>query len=345
MEEGWTRLGMAALPVFIVGAPRSGTSLVRQMLNRHPGLAICDETQFFRLIYQKRRRKAFGDLSITANRRRLVDEYISLRPTQRLGLDGVKLAERLYEEATSYPAMFAAVLRYYAESQGKARCGEKTPQHAFAVKTLSEWFPGAFILHIVRDPRDVVASLLRMPFGSPSVVTNARIWLRRTFAAREASQQEHYREVRYEALVADPERELAGLCEFIGEEYSPSLLVADRTEMERTDERDRFRTPLTQARMGRWRDELSPRQVAQIEWTVGRQMEAFGYVRESRRTSMTAVLGGLSYSALTQAQQNFFKLPAIWYSLSAPGEIAKYESVARRKAWAAHERGAGRGQR
>lgn len=334
---------MTASPVFIVGAPRSGTSLVRQMLNRHPALAICDETQFFRLIYQKRRRKAFGDLRNAANRRRLVDEYVSLRPTRRLGLDCAKLAERLYEEATSYPAMFAAVLKHYAESQGKPRGGEKTPQHAFAVKTLCEWFPGAFILHIVRDPRDVVASLLRMPFGSPSVVTNARLWLRRTFAAREASDGEHYRELRYEDLIADPERGLAGLCKFIGEEYAPSLLVPEQTEMQRADERDRFRTAVTEARRGRWRDELSPRQVAQIEWAVGRQMEALGYVRESRGTSMTAVLGGLGYSALTEARQNLSKLPAIWYSLSAPGEIAKYESVARRKAWAAHERGAGKG--
>ena len=336
---------MTAPPIFIVGAPRSGTSLLRQILNRHPSLAICDETHFFRLIWQKRRRDAFGDLSDPANRRRLVNEYVQLRPTQRLALDGGKLAERLIEEGSSYPRLFASVLQYYAESQGKTRCGEKTPLHAFAVNTLCEWFPGAYILHIVRDPRDVVASLLRMPFGSRSVVLNARTWLQRNVAARKASHHDHYLEVRYETLVAEPAQQLTRLCRFIGEEFSPSMLIAEQTGVQRPDERDRYHAPLTKARLGRWRQELSPRQVAQIEWVVGPQLEAFGYAREARSASMAAVVGGLSYAALVQTRQNFSKLPALWYSLSSPKEIAKYESLARRKAWAANERGTKTGPR
>src|SRR6267378_254336 len=75
MIERWNE------PIFIVGAPRSGTTLLRNMLNRHPAIAICRETVFFQYVYQRRR--TFGSLGELRNRRRLITEYLS---TQRIRL-------------------------------------------------------------------------------------------------------------------------------------------------------------------------------------------------------------------------------------------------------------------
>jgi Sulfotransferase family len=126
-------------PVFIVGSPRSGISLLRNMLNRHPSLAICAETHFNHYVYKRRR--AFGDLSNLKNRQRLVDEYLSVRRIRRLGMDLARLREKLVREGTSYPALFAGVASFYAASAGKERWGEKTPRHAFISELLCEWFP------------------------------------------------------------------------------------------------------------------------------------------------------------------------------------------------------------
>lgn len=329
---------MTAPPIFIVGAPRSGTSLLRQMLNRHPGLAICYETHFLRLIYQDRRRRAFGDLNSRANRERLVNEYLSLRPTQQLGVDWAKYGGRLVEQATSYRAFFTAVLSCYAESHGKRRYGDKTPGNAFYLDTLCEWFPGAVILHIVRDPRDVAASLAHMPFGSPSPILNARTWLRYSMAARRSSHRPEYLEVRYEDLVAQPERELTKICAFIGEEYAPSMLSAEQASVAHPAGWDRYQAPLTAGRLGQWQRELSKEQVAQIEWAAGPQLEAFGYARTAAAAPPARILGGVSFAALVRARRAVLKLPALWYHLFAPREIAKYEYWIHRKAWVTEER-------
>jgi hypothetical protein len=330
-------------PVFIVGAPRSGTSLLRQMLNRHPELAICNETHFLRIICKKGRREAFGDLGNRANRQRLVNEYVSLRPMQRLGVDCTRLAERLVQEGTSYQALFTSVLRYYAESQGKRRFGEKTPRHALFVDTLCEWFPGAVILHIVRDPRDVVASLLRMPFGSRSVVLNARLWLRLNLAARRSSHLHEYLEVRYEALVIQPEQELTRICTFIGEEYSPAMLTPEQPAVTDDSWRNRYQTPLTTSRVNQWRRELTPEQVAQIEWAVGPHLERFGYAREAPPASILTIVRGVSFAAFVKARRAIATLPALWYGHVKPMAISKHEYWMNRKAWAANEQ-AVRGQ-
>lgn len=127
-------------PVFIVGSPRSGTTFLRIVLNRHPCLAICGETRFFAEVYKRRR--LFGDLVNPANRRRLVERYLSTARIRRLELDVPGLKEKLLREATSYRALFTGILEYHAESQGKKRFGEKTPHHVFHAETLCQWYPG-----------------------------------------------------------------------------------------------------------------------------------------------------------------------------------------------------------
>jgi Sulfotransferase family len=323
---------MTKPPIFIVGCPRSGTTLLTQMLDRHPSLAVCKETHFERLVY--RRRKAFGDLSDLSRRRVLIAEYLASRPMQRAGLDSPELADRLSREATSYKAMFTSIIRYYADSQDKPRCGEKTPHHALFLETLCEWFPNAVILHMIRDPRAAVASLQNARWAPNSVVTNARTWVKHSQEARRFRDRPGYLEIRYEKLVSDPAGELNRVCAFLGEDYSPAMLVPERAVAQlREDGLRRYQTAVTSSRLEVWRKELTTSQVAQIEWVVGRGLEDFGYAREAPAATALTVLRGIGYAAVDFAGYVLARLPAVWYRLGAPTKIAKYEHWAGPKAW------------
>jgi hypothetical protein len=311
-------------PIFIVGASRSGTSLIRNILNRHPRIAICGETHFHHYVYKRRR--SFGDLSDLKNRRRLIEEYLALKRL-RFITDPHGLTEKLLREGASYQALFTSFVKYHSVTGSKQRWGEKTPQHAFFAETLCEWYPAGTIIHMIRDPRDVVASLQRMPWAPDTVVPNARRWLSYNLAAHRCSSAPQYLPVRYEALVAHPEQEVARICERLGEEYFPGLLDPQGHEV--------FPPPvpwtqgalqtITTERLGSWRQQLSPKQVAQIEWIIGPDMDTFGYERVSDHPSSLTIALGLAQAALDTMRTRLTQLPGIWYHLARPTKLSKEE--------------------
>jgi len=312
-------------PIFIVGSPRSGTNLLRRMLDRHPCIGICGETHFFSTVYPERRRRAFGELGDVRNRRRLVDELVSTRRIQTLGLDSQQLAEQLMQEGESYRALFAALCKNYSASQGKARWGEKTPQHAFFSETLCDWYPGAVIVHMLRDPRDVVSSLLRLPFGFASAILNARTWLNCNLAARSSKDRPGYLEVRYESLAARPKQELERICAFIGEDYSPAMLEAEQSSVTDALETERYLAPVTKERLERWRKELTADQVAQVEWWIGAELENFGYRAAGPPASAATIARGLARAAFELGKEIVPMLPALWYYYAAPTNLRDWE--------------------
>jgi hypothetical protein len=313
-------------PIFIVGAPRSGTTLLRNMINRHPAIAICTETDFHHLVYKRRR--AFGSFGDLQNRRRLVKEYLSTQRVKRLGLQLPELEQTLLREGTSYEALFASLLRFYARVHGKRRCGEKTPRHALFTETLCQWYPGARIIHLLRDPRDVVASLLRMPWADRNVLGNASLWLRSNLAAARSRLRPQYLMVRYEELVASPEQQLSRVCAFMGEEYSPNMLVPDRDPAGLQPWYWRAEERLTAQRVGKWREQLTLKEAALVEWFVGRHLQTFGYEAVSHAPSRMAIVRDFASTLFQAARRQAF--PAAWYSFRRSRELAKEETAIER---------------
>jgi len=315
-------------PIFIVGSPRSGTTLLRNMLNRHARVAICRETEFRHYVY--RRRAAFGSLAKRPNRERVVQEYLALDRVRRTGLDLSDLARCLMEEGDSYPAFFASMLRFYMRAQGKQRWGEKTPDHVFFAKTLSEWYPNAIVIHILRDPRDVVASLMDMPSFPNSAFGNANLWLTFNRAAVRANGHPGYVLVRYEELVANPEPELRRICGAIGEPFSRQMLeqmpdpTADRPWFQRAER------PVTDSLIGSWRDRLSARDAALVEWYIGPGMEEFGYPRQAARPSAAEIANGLVFGVKDAVKRRAGEFPALWYRRAGCTRLAREEAAATR---------------
>jgi hypothetical protein len=312
--------GVTKPPIFIVGAPRSGTRLLRTILERHPAIAICGETHFNHYVYKRRR--AFGDLGNLENRRRLVDEYLSIQRIKRFGLDVAEVKDQLLREGTSYPALFASLLQHYARLQGKERWGEKTPQHALISEELCQWYPGAIVLHLVRDPRDVVASLQRVPWAANSVMANARTWLACNLAASRSSHRSGYLLVRYETLVTRPEDEVARICAHVDEKYDPCMLVPDDPS---APEADRALGPITAGRLGNWRKELTAGEIAQIEWVAGPHLGTFGYQQAAGAPSTLDIARGRGFAAFDAMRRRLKHLPGIWYYVMQPTKLAREE--------------------
>lgn len=307
-------------PMFIVGAPRSGTTLLRVTLNRHSELAVCGETHFFARLYN--RRNAFGDPANTADREQIVGAYLSIEPLHRLGMDLGNLRSRLLMDGVSWRALFATVLDEYALSTGKAYAGEKTPAHALHVKTLGEWFPNCTIIHLVRDPRAVVASLRNVPWASRSVLVGVRTWREFNSAAAAISTRENYIRVKYEDLVARPAEQLERICSHVGLEYQEGMLRADPAEYDAARPVARAWKEITPSRRSLWRQELEPWQVAAIETTVGGQMESYGYERETARVPASAMMRASIEATVEMSFLKVFRFPSALYRRFRPTHLA-----------------------
>jgi hypothetical protein len=210
-------------PILIVGSPRSGTTLLRDLLRSHPRLTFPQESNVLPALW-----RLHGDPATERRARRLAGDLLGAFSVRAWQLDiGV---DELAGERT-FAGMTATLYDAWASKEGKPRWGDKTPLHALELPVALAIFPGAQVVHLVRDGRAVVESLLRQPWGPRSVTGAARMWRRCVEAARRDGEplgRERYQEVRFEELVTEPEEVLRGLCAFLGEAFEEAVLTPSR---------------------------------------------------------------------------------------------------------------------
>jgi LPS sulfotransferase NodH len=274
----------AERPIIVCGCPRSGTTLLQLMLHAHPRIAIPPETRFVLEGYQQRRQ--FGDLAREDNRRRLAD-WITNRPRSRfvdLGLDARAVHDGIVAGPGTLGAAMATVFRAYADRFGKVRWGDKRPAYVFNLAVLTRLFPDAQFVHVVRDGRDCVASLKKMPWFHGGVPGAVSAWAQAVDQGRWAARTlgpQTYLELRYEDLVTDPPAELRRLCGFLGEQYHPAMAdparVAGVAVPERKTWHSRLHQPVDTGRVGSWGRRLEPDEIALCEAALGSRLVDRGY--------------------------------------------------------------------
>ena len=265
-------------PLLVVGVRRSGTTLLRVMLDRHSRLAVPDESYF---VPQLAHRHA-DPPDVAA----FVDDLRRLPTLREWGVDPDDVAARLRPGQTLGDAI-GAIYETYAELQGKERWGDKTPMYMQHLPLLERLWPDARWVHLIRDGRDTAVSFLRMPAGQmtetwahPRTAEDCACqWRNEVRAARAIGRRvgDRYLEVRYERLVEEPETELRRICEHAGLVFEERMTAyAGEVDVSAKPHQQSLTKPPTPG-LRDWRRDLPPAAAEAFEGVAGDLLAELGY--------------------------------------------------------------------
>jgi hypothetical protein len=271
-------------PIFIGGVERSGTSLLYALLASHPNIAMTRRTNLWPFFYQQ-----YGNLANPDNLDRLLTAWKTYRRVWVLHPDLEALRKEFYRGETSYERLFTLLWEQFAVQMGKPRWGDKSLNTERYADVIFDAYPGARILHIVRDPRDRFASALkRWKVIRGGVGSGTGMWLDsvRTGYRNMRRYPNQYRFVRYESLAAQPEKIMREICDFIGENYDPAMLTmrgAENFRDEGGNSSFEQREPgtISTSSVGRYHKYLSPRWIAYMQTIAGREMKSLDYALDN----------------------------------------------------------------
>ena len=258
-------------PIIIGGCPRSGTTLLRSALNAHPNIYAGPEC-------------AYGLKAVEAVI--ATDKHIGERATKAFELSEDDILR-------SYGIGWEYWMRRILDCNAphKSRIADKMPQYQRHFGMMSYMIPDALFVHVIRDPRDVTASLFDRTdmfgyeTGEPVEFCQyadkaAQYWQYETglgMRMREHENSARYTEVHYEDLACDPRATLARLLEFVGEDWSEDVLQPDDGGIEWTNG-DTSKPPHAKS-VGRWRERLTDRDGRIVETEAANMMSSLGYKR------------------------------------------------------------------
>jgi Sulfotransferase family len=284
-----------------VGCPKSGTTLLRRMVDAHPLVAIPNEQHWLPKWFEQRNGVTPEGLATPE----LISKLLEYERFSRMCIDREKL-ERLMESdgPIEYSSFVSGVFDLYGKARGKPLVGDKTPSYVRRIGTLHALWPKAKFVHLIRDGRDVYLSTInwnrafkitrRFAAWSQDPVTTAAFWWEwNVRLGRESGgllEQDLYCELRHEALIANPPEECAKLCKFLGVPYEDAMLDF-RKSRERTQpglDAKKARQPVI-SRLEDWRRQMPRADIERFEAAVGDLLDELGYARSVPHPSLEAL--------------------------------------------------------
>lgn len=293
--------GTLCEPIFVVGCGRSGTSLLRRLLNQHRDIGIPLESLFIVDYLQASARLPLARMVGMIVREPELQEW------------GIKATAEDLEGCGTIAEAIDRLHRLYIDPKGKTRWGQKTPRFVRNLPLLQSHFPQARFVHLVRDPRAVAGSLVRSNVHRSTAFYGARRWkmdVQFGLSFEQASPSSVLR-LRYEDLVARPGDSLRRVCDFCAVEFDPAMLAPPAsTSLEYSDFYSEIHThvgrPASQAFVDRWTSDLSDQEVAVIESVAAELMDRLGYERVSNDSqSLPSTLRARGDRVIGLAQQTF----------------------------------------
>ena len=266
------------LPVFIGGHPRSGTTLLGDLIGSHSDCICTPESQFKISVYRRQNLQGNDapDLRKTAE---IIGKHWRFR------IWGIDMAGIPYSGMHSYRELILWLVRSYAVKFSRPHAGtwiDHTPANIQYADTLAELFPAARFIHLVRDGRAVAASIIPLDWGANTIDRAAYSWkeyISYGIAAEASLGNDRLLRVRFEDLIHQPHRTLERICLFLHLQYQPRMMQGGG-----------FRVPgytaLQHALLGKepdaqraraWEKKLSPRQIEIFESIAGDLLSSLGY--------------------------------------------------------------------
>lgn len=285
-------------PVFIVGAPRSGTTLTATILGQHSRIFMPGETHFFPDIYS--RHQSIGEPTskdakkiILARLRTLYERYNE--PADQARIDRLMsdsgYTTAFWQSCHTYKSIFSWFMETQMRFEGKQRWGNQVPKDIFHIDQILSFYPNAKIIVCVRDVHDFLLSykykwrattqdhVKRIQSLYHPVLTSL-IWkssARKIKGIESQIPSDNLYLLRYEHLVTMPDTVVPALCQFLGETFEPDMLnINSHNSSKNVSETTIFNTSV-----GRWKKELSAVEAAVADIVCGSEMTAMGYEKST----------------------------------------------------------------
>jgi hypothetical protein len=284
--------------LFIVGCPRSGTTLLQRLVDSHPQIAVTPETHWVpRWFYGKVGKGVTSDGLAT---KKLWRKLVKYPRFLELGIDAHEVRKMVRGgKRAPYDDFISKIYDLYGQARGKPIVGDKTPGYAREIPTLHLLWPSARFIHLIRDGRDVCLSILNWEraksweagegaarfrtWAQDPVGTAALWWQWHVGLAREAGAQLGdglYYELRYESLVAAPTGECQALCEFLGVPYDGQMVLSyqQRALAGPCQDPKHPWMPVTVG-LRDWQSQMPREAVQRFEAVAGTTLDELGYQR------------------------------------------------------------------
>jgi Sulfotransferase family len=303
--DNWKRREMQA-PIFVVGPPRSGTTLTARILGQHSRIFMPGETHFFDDIYS--RRKEMGDPENPVMRAAIIERLATLYGRYNEPPDQQRVSKlfskpeviRQLDSARDYRSMFSAFMEIQTRHVGKTRWGNNVPKDIFSIREILAFYPRAKILICIRDARDFLLSY-RNKWQMASQESRDRLktlyhplvtsllWkssMKQIAIIETLVRPENIMTVRYESLVEDPRAIVRQMCGFVEEEFEEAMLDVKTHNSSTQIEAE----GIFSSSVGRWRQQLTDEEIFIAQKTSGKELESLGYERGAVRVQYRKLL-------------------------------------------------------
>jgi hypothetical protein len=271
-------------PVFVLGSPRSGTTLLYDMLLSAGGFAVyLAESNLFNLLVPR-----FGDLSVRSNREKLLQSWLNSKLFRASGVDAQRIHDRILDECRNGGDFLRIVMGEICSFQGMPRWAENSPEGMLYLPQIRQLIPDALFVHIIRDGRDVATSLGRLRYVRPfpwedrhGLIGCGLYWEWMIEHGRRfgKSVPADYIEVRFEDLLAQPQDTLDLIGRFIHQpiDYEVIQRVAYGSVTEPNTSFHQEADNVDFNPVGRWKTSFSPDQLLRFERLLGGTLTELGY--------------------------------------------------------------------
>jgi hypothetical protein len=278
-------------PVFVLGSPRSGTTLLYHMLLSAGNFAVYrTESQVFNLLEPR-----FGDLRSASNRQKLLAAWLKSRLFTATGLNSDMIGRRVMAECRNAGDFLRTVMEETARSQSVERWADCTPEHLLFIERIKKTIPDALVIHVIRDGRDVALSMEKQAWIRPLPWHKGKDrlacglyweWMVQKGRDSGVGLGPDYIEIRFEDLLTRPQDTLKQLGQFIDQDLDYDHIqrvgigsVSQPNSSFGVDPTGVF------SPVGRWRSAFSEPELAEFEGLVGVTLKALGYELGTRDRS------------------------------------------------------------